>query len=66
MYLSAVGMAPAAPELIPAFQAVQQSRRLRIDAAAVAAGTAILSGGPAPRESSRSNAAGSVRPASDR
>ncbi len=65
-YMSAVGAAPAPPERIPAFQAVQQSRRLRIDAAAVAAGTAILSSGTAPHLSNGSSASGLLRPASDR
>jgi hypothetical protein len=63
MYMSAVGAAPEAPARIPAFHAVQQSRQLRIDAAAVAAGTAILSGKPAPQAPGEAR---TVRQASDR
>jgi tetratricopeptide (TPR) repeat protein len=40
--VSTIGTVPEPPKA-PAFQAVQESRRLRIDAAAVAAGTALLS-----------------------
>lgn len=49
-YLVAAGVSPRpqAPSPPPVFPAMQQSRRLRIDSAGVAAGTAVLSSTPEP------------------